>query len=169
MQDIANRAGVSRRSVYVHFASRSGLLVAMVQHFDARGMLDRLAQRVFDARSAPDALDAVVHLHAEYSPVAYPVARVLMAGRGRDDALRAAWDDRMGARREVYAAVVQRLAGDGLLSPQWDVESATDLVWAMTSWQVWEQLVIERSWSKERYRDHLGTVLRRSLLAAPLV
>lgn len=159
--DIAKKAGVSRRSVYVHFGSRTGLLVAMVQHFDAGGILDRLVQQVFDAPTSLDALDALAHLHAEYSPVAYPVASVLMMGRHRDEALRAAWDDRMEARRDVYASVVQWLERDGLLSPEWAIEAATDMVWALTSWQLWEQLVVDQGWSKERYAHYLRTALRR--------
>ncbi len=163
MADIAKRAGVSRRSIYVHFGSRTGLLVAMVQHFDAGGVLEALVQRVLDAPTALDALDAVVHLHAEYSPVAYPVARVLMLGRHGDEALRTAWDDRMEARRQVYASVVRRVQREGLLSAGWDVQAAIDMVWALTSWQVWEQLVVERGWPKGRYRRHLRAVLRRML------
>jgi AcrR family transcriptional regulator len=165
--EIATRAGVARRSVYVHFGSRTGLLVAMVQHVDAEGVLEQLIQRVGDALTSPDALDAVAVLHAEYSPVAYPIARVLMAGRYRDDALGAAWDDRMAARRSLYASVVQRLERDGLLSSDWDVHAATDFVWALTSWQMWEQLVVEQGWSKERYRHVLEDVLRRTLIAVP--
>lgn len=164
MVDIAERAGVSRRSLYGHFGSRTGLLVAMVQHFDARGILQGLIEGVLDAPTPLDALDAVVRLHAEYSPVAYPVARVLMLGRHEDESLRAAWDDRMEARLEVYASVVRRLEREGLLSPEWDVRTATDMMWALTSWQVWEQLVRDRRWSKGRYRRYLETVLRRALV-----
>lgn len=163
MVDIAERAGVSRRSLYVHFGSRTSLLVAMVQHFDAGGILQGLVKRVLDAPTALDALDAVVHLHAEYSPVAYPVARVLMLGRHEDEALGAAWDDRMEARRQVYASVVGRLRRDGLLSRDWGEQVATDMMWALTSWQLWEQLVVDRGWSKARYRRYLRAVLRRAL------
>lgn len=167
MADIAKRAGVSRRTLYVHFESRTGLLVDMVQHFDATGILQGLVQQVMEAPASLEALDAIVHLHAEYSPVGYPVARVLMLGRHGDDALRAAWDDRMEARREVYASVVRRLKSDGVLSRGWDVRGATDMVWALTSWQVWEQLVIDRGWSKDRYRKYLRTVLRHVLTRGP--
>ena len=164
MVDIAKRAGVSRRSLYVHFGSRTGLLVAMVQHFDAGGILQGLVRQVVEAPTSLDALDAIVLLHAEYSPVAYPVARVLMLGRHEDDALAAAWNDRMEARRDVYASVVDRLNRDGLISRSWNVRAATDMVWALTSWQVWEQLVVDQGWSKERYRKYLGIALHRMLI-----
>jgi AcrR family transcriptional regulator len=163
LEDIARRAGVSRQSVYVHFGSRAGLVLALVQRVDTGGMLEGLVQRVFDAPTSLDALDAIVHLHAEYSPVAYPVARVLMAGRHEDEALRVAWDDRMEARRNLYRDTVERLQREGLLSARWDVATATDLVFALTSWEVWELLAGQR-WSKDQYREHLSATLRRTLV-----
>jgi AcrR family transcriptional regulator len=167
MADIAKKAGVSRRTIYVHFGSRTSLLVAMVQHFDDGGILQGLIQRVLDAPTSDEALDAVVHLHAEYSPVAYPVARVLMLGRHADEALSAAWNDRMEARRDLYASLVTRLQRDGLLSPGWDVRTAIDMAWALTSWQLWEQLVVDQGWSKEQYRRYLRMVLHHVLTQGP--
>lgn len=164
LEDIARRAGVSRQSVYLHFGSRAGLLVALVQHVDTEGMLESLVQQVFDAPTALDAVDAIAHLHAEYSPVVYPVARVFMAGRRDDAALRVAWDDRMEARRNVYRVVVERLLQDSLLGAQWEVAAATDIVFAVTSWEVWELLVIDRGWSKEAYRGQVAATLRRTLV-----
>lgn len=164
LEGVADAAGVSRQTVYVHFGSRTGLLIAMVQHMDESGMLPGLLQRAFDARTSLEALDAVANVHAEYHPVAFPVARVLLAGRHHDDAIRAAWDERMASRRNLYRGVVERLQRDGLLLPAWDMETATDILSGLTSWQVWEELVIDRGWSKADYLRHLRTLLRRILV-----
>lgn len=165
LEDIAEAAGVSRQTVYVHFGSRTGLLVAMAQHLDEGGTLHRLVQQVFEAASAVEALDAVVTVHADYYPLAYPVAKVFMSGRRDDEALRAAWDDRMTARRNLYREVVEWLQRDATLAPGWDVETGTDMLWTMTSWEVWEQLVQDRGWSKDQYCECLRTVLQRALVA----
>jgi AcrR family transcriptional regulator len=164
LEDVAREAGVTRQSVYIHFGSRSGLLLALVQHVDADGTLDDLVQQVLDARGGAAALDAVVRLHAEYSPRLYPLARVFMAGLHGDDALRGAWEDRMEARRSLYRFVVESLEGEGLLAAGWDVEVAIDLIFALTSWQVFELLVVDRGWSGESYYRHVRTALRRTLL-----
>lgn len=164
LEGVADAAGVSRQTVYVHFGSRTGLLIAMVQHMDESGMLPGLLQRVFDARTSLEALDAVANVHAEYHPVAYPVARVLLTGRHHDDAIRAAWDERMASRRNLYGGVVERLQRDGLLLPAWDIEAATDILSSLTSWQVWEELVMGRGWSKADYLRHMRTLLRRVLV-----
>lgn len=164
LEDIAKRARVSRQSVYVHFGSRAGLLMTLIQHVDSDGVLEHLIQRVLEAPSALDALDAVVHLHAEYSPLVYPVAKVFMARRHDDEALRMAWDDRMEGRRNLYREVIERLEGEGLLASEWDAALAMDITWALMSWQVWEQLVIDQGWTKANYLRHLRTTLRRTLV-----
>ncbi len=164
LEDVAREAGVSRQTVYLHFGSRPGLLLALVQHFDTHGPLLELIERVVEAPSALAALDAVVHLHAEYSPLAYPVARVFMTSRHQDPALQVAWDDRMEARRALYRHVVERLADEGLLVGPWTNDAAVEVIFALTSWQIWEQLVVEGGWSKHDYRSRLGIVLRRALV-----
>ncbi|MDP8931980.1 MAG: TetR/AcrR family transcriptional regulator [Actinomycetota bacterium] len=164
LEDIADEAGVSRQTLYVHFGSRAGLLLGLVQQVDASGMLERLVQQVVHAPSSAETLDAVAHLHAEYSPVAYPIARLFMSGRHEDDALRVAWDDRMEARRNLYREVVRRLSSDGVLASEWTVKSAVEVMFALTSWQLWEQLVVDQNWTKAEYRDRLGRMLRRVLL-----
>jgi AcrR family transcriptional regulator len=166
LEDIAGEAGVSRQTVYVHFGSRTGLLVAMAQHVDEGGALHDLVQQVFQAPGAVDALKALVAVHAEYHPVAYPIARVLMTGRHEDEAIRAAWDDRMTARHNLDRSVIEWLVEDGRLAPGWSVEVATDLLWSLTSWQVWEQLVVDREWTQHEYLTHVRSVLSHTLVSA---
>lgn len=166
LEDIASEAQVSRQTVYVHFGSRTGLLIAMAQHMDESGELHELVENVFESPNAIDALDALVALHAEYHPVAYPVARILMTGRHEDDALQAAWEDRMTARHNLNRSVIEWLAQDGRLARAWSIDLATDLLWSLTSWQLWEQLVLDRGWTQEEYLNHLRTVIRHTLVSA---
>jgi len=164
LEDVAEEAGVSRQAVYLHFGSRTGLLVAMAQHMDSTGALPDLLTGVFDASRATEALDAAAALHAEYHPMIYQVARVFMVGRYEDEALQAAWDERMESRRNLYHTVVERLEEEGHLASVWDIETATDFLFALTSWQLWEQLVIDRGWSTEDYLNHIRTVIRQTLV-----
>lgn len=166
LEDVAREAGVSRQSVYLHFGSRTGLLLGLVEYVDTQGVLEGLIERVLEAPTASEALDEIAHLHAEYSPVAYPIARVFMTRRHGDDALELAWMDRMEARRKLYREVVERLVAERRLSPEWNVSVAAEVIFALTSWQVWEQLVVDQGWSTEDYLTRLRTLLRRALLAA---
>ena len=164
LEAIAAQADVSRQTVYVHFGSRTGLILALVQHLDTHGPLPRLIEEVVQAPNALAAVEAVVRLHAEYSPVAYPVARIFLTNRHLDPALQVAWEDRMQARRGLYREIVERLANEHLLADSWTAQAATELVFAITSWQLWEQLVVDGGWSKADYRSRLEIVLRRILI-----
>jgi AcrR family transcriptional regulator len=165
LEEIAERARVSRQSLYLHFGSRTSLMIAMAEHIDEKGPLDRLLKRVFGAPTPVDALDEIVALHAAYYPIIYPVARIFMSRKHDEPAMQAAWNDRMESRHRLYRGVVERLDGDGRLTPEWDVETATDILWAVTSWELWEQLTLERGWSAAVYRETVGAVLRRILVA----
>lgn len=165
LEDVAAEARVSRQAVYLHFGSRTGLLIAMVQHIDSQGALPDLVDQVFNAPSAVEALEAVATLHAEYHPMIHQVARVFLMGRYDDEALRAAWDERMESRHNLDHAIVERLEEEDRLNAVWDIDTATDFLWTLTSWQLWELLVIDRGWSNEEYFDHLRTVMRQTLMA----
>lgn len=163
LEEIAERARVSRQALYLHFGSRTGLMIAAAEHIDQQGALGRLLDDVFEAPTGLDALDAIVVLHATYYPVIHQIAAMFMAGKYEDDALRAAWDDRMESRHRLYHEVVQRLHRENVLAPEWDVETATDILWSITSWELWELLARERGWSEADYVSRLKAVLRRLL------
>lgn len=166
LEDIAQAAGVSRQSVYIHFRSRSQLLIAMVRHIDekAAGISEHI-RALAQAPSALAALDIAIPAPGGYYPTVYSIARLFLAGKYADGALKAAWDDRMEARRGIADLLVRRLKAEGALSPEWDVRTASGVLWVLTSWQVWEQLVIDRGWSKKRYTDFLRKTIRHTLIA----
>ena len=164
IEDVARGAGVTRQSVYLHFGSRSGLLVALAEHVDATGSLSQLISRTLNAPNALAALDSYVALVAEYNPEVYPLAKLLMRDRYTDDAAKAAWENRMESRRQGAKRLVLWLQRDGVLKTEWDVDTATDTLWAVASLQVWEQLVIDRGWSTEQYEQYLRQLLRETFV-----
>ena len=73
-----------------------------------------------------------------------------------DAEVAAAWQDRMEARRHICDLLVRRLDGEGVLSKQWDLDSAAEIHWVTTSWEVWERFVIDLAWSPHRYGQYSG-------------
>ena len=165
LEDVAGRAGVSRQSVYLHFGSRAGLLLALVAHVDESGPLGELSGRVTRARTGADVLDAALSVQADYWPSIYRIARAFDEARRADAAIAEAWDDRMERRRASCRSVVERLADAAELDPRWTVDDAADVLWALTSMRTWEDLVIDSGWSRDRYVDCLSTAAKRTLLA----
>jgi AcrR family transcriptional regulator len=165
--DIARAAGVSRQAVYLHFASRTDLLVATVRHTDQVLELDRRLERLRAADSGPESLDEMVLFWADYLPHIYRLLKSLLAARDTDEAARAAWDDRMATLRDGCRGVIRCLEFDDSLAPQWTPEEAADLLYAMMGIGLWENLTADRDWTPDQYVARLQLALRRALVTTP--
>jgi len=163
---IARAAGVSRQAVYLHFGSKAGLLLALVDWIDQTGPLPGLIRRVEEATTGLEALDRLMELHATYVPQILRIATVLESARRTDPDAAAAWEDRMRRRYGAARSVVERLAREGVLAEGLTVAEAADLLWALASIQTCEQLIVARGWSRRRYERNLKRVARRALTTA---
>lgn len=151
MSDIARATGVSRQAVYLHFPSRTDLLVAATRYQDTQNNVDMALAPSRDARSGPERLDAFVTAWGNYIPKIYGVARAIMAVTDSDPEAAAAWNTRMQDMREGCAAAVQALVDDGILPKGTDMDQATDLLWTLLSVRNWENLTQTCGWSQDCY------------------
>ena len=88
MSDIAKAAGVSRQAVYLHFNSRTELMVATTHYIDqVRGLEERL-QRYRSATDGVEILDEFVEFWGNYIREIYGIAKALLAVRETDEAAR---------------------------------------------------------------------------------
>ncbi len=155
MSDIAARAGVSRQALYLHFATRAELLIAVTHYLDdLKGTEERLAPSRA-AKTGTERLDAYVGAWAAYIPEIYPFGRPLMTMAETDDEARAAWSQRMEDMREGCEAAINALAADGTLTPDFTPKEATDLLWTLLSVRNWEHLTRQSGWSQEQYSEAL--------------
>ena len=164
MSDVAGAAGVSRQAVYDHFGSRADLMVATVRHGDEVLGLDGRLRRYRAATGGIERLGAIIEFWGNYVPEIHGIARALLAARETDEAVAAAWDDRMGVVYEACRDIVERLHRDGVLAPGWSLEEATDVLWTMLSIRSWESLVLERGWPVSRYVERMQELTRRAFV-----
>jgi hypothetical protein len=108
----------------------------------------------------------MVALQATLNPVIWPVARALDAVRRRDEAADRSWRDRLEHRWQGCRAMVTRLAAEGVLRAGLDPDVATDLLWTLTSLRMWEDLVLDRRWSADEYRERVGALVLSALTGA---
>jgi AcrR family transcriptional regulator len=163
--DVAARASVSRQAVYLHFGDRTGLLIALVQHIDeSLDLADALAA-VHAATDGPALLDAAMRLNTTFWAQVHPVAQVLEAGRHDDEALGAAWRDRMRFRHATFRDMITTLAERGQLATDWTVDDAAAALYAVAHFDTWRELVVELGWSDDHYVATTTRLLRHSLLS----
>jgi AcrR family transcriptional regulator len=164
MRDIAEAAGLSRQALYLHFGSRTELVVATTRYLDGvLGLEGRLA-RYRAATDGTEILEAFIEFWGNYIPQIFGIAKALLAVLEVDEAARAAWDDRMAAVRDGCRNAVEGLERDGVLAAGWSREQAIDWLWMMLSVRNWELLTVERGWSAGVYVGRMQEVARRVLV-----
>jgi AcrR family transcriptional regulator len=166
MAEIARAAEVSRQAIYLHFADRADLLLAVVRHVDERRGLPAELRKIVDAPSGTASLEEMVSLQARMNPRVWAVARALDAVRRRDPEVERSWQDRLANRLRGCREIVGRLAREGSLRPGLGEREAADLLWSITSLRSWEDLVLERGWTAEQYRRRVTVLLVETLTGA---
>ena len=166
MEAVARRAGVTRRTVYLHFGSRTELVMAMFDHIaEAEGLHESLAQ-VWAAPDAVSALDEWAHHLARYHPRLLRVNRALQRV-GRSDPDAAAHREKVVERRLTGCGwLITRLEEEGRLSSALTPEQAVDMLWALISDDLIEGLLVDRGWSPETLARQLSAMFRATFVAA---
>ena len=151
MADIAKAANISRQAVYLHFASRTELLVAATKYLDEILDVDRRLAPSRAAKSGVERLELYIECWGHYVPEIYGVAKALLLVQDTDEAAAAAWKNRMLAMRDGCRAAIDALHSEGNLAPEWTPKRATDSLWTMLLVPNWENLTGECGWSTQQY------------------
>jgi AcrR family transcriptional regulator len=165
LAQVARAARVSRQALYLHFANRADLLLAVVRHADEQRGLARAIGGIERAPTAIAALRALAAMQAQMNPAIWPLARLVDALRHQDRAADRSWRDRLDSRRQGCRAIVARLDREGALRPELSRDVAADLLWTLTSLQTWEDLVLIRGWTAKQYESRVTDLLMRALVA----
>ncbi|MEP2704245.1 MAG: TetR/AcrR family transcriptional regulator [Roseibium sp.] len=165
IQEIANAVGVSRQSVYLHFKTRGGLLMALVKRADDRF---GIKEDFYSAMATSDPklrFDRCLAVWFDFVVKIAPVANDLIRLRKTDTEAAAAWEGRMADLREWERELMSTLFEDGALADGWTVDDATDFFWSVSSVQAWDLLTGDRGWSDTKS----AVVLRQALAHVLLV
>jgi AcrR family transcriptional regulator len=169
---IAADAGVSVETVYKAFGNKPGLVKAL---FDVAIVGDDepipLMQREFVARNRaePDPrrkLAAYGEHLAEVAPRANPVQLVVRDAAVSDEAAAEVWRQLGAERLAGMTAFATHLHESGHLQDGIGVEDARDVLWTLSSFEIWDLLVNQRGWPVERYGAWVGEQLIAALLPA---
>jgi AcrR family transcriptional regulator len=165
MSEVAAAAGVTRQLLYFHFDSRAALLVELSRLIDVQVRTPQLQATIDSAPNGVDALRAAVRVQAVIKPKLHAVATGLELLRPVDEGAAAACQEREDARLARCRAVVDRLATEGRLAPQWTPSAAAELLWSMTSLRAWEDLVRRAGWSEVEWTQRTTATLEAALIA----
>lgn len=163
MQELAREAGVAHQTVYSQFGNKIRL---------ARELIDsgfpHVAEGVAVLERARDAGDPEQWLRVTgtfarhlYGPCADLFRFMRESG---DPQLMAHYREVAASRRQRFAQLGPQLERSGRLRPGLSGEDAIDVVWLMSSPETYEQLVLDRGWTPERFETWLGDALIELIL-----
>lgn len=166
MAAVAERAGVTRRSVYLHFTTRAELVGALFARLGETEEIAASLQRVWDSPDALSALGEWARHQARIHPKILPVMQAADRARHVDPDAAALWY--VGQQRWMAGArrLADWLAGEDRLAHPWTPATAADMIWSLMSPELLDRLMNERRWSPKRIGDHLGVLLVSTFASA---
>lgn len=153
VQEVANRAGVSHRTVYRHFSDRQGLLDALADWVQQRLVAESVVDGVVDVEDHIDAVRRVFAGFDELGPLPAAMARLSLTTDVRSVQHR----ERTERFREL---IVPHL--DGLDDPEAVFAVIRHLMSALTWWTLREEFGLDG----ERAGEAVATVVRAVLAEA---
>ncbi|MEO7980381.1 MAG: helix-turn-helix domain-containing protein [Sporichthyaceae bacterium] len=164
---IAEAAGVSPETVYKRFGGKPGL----VRELRTRALLGAgtipAEDRSDHLRNMPDPRDVVrgwAELAGEVAPRVAPILGLLRDAAVLDPTMRKLVDDLDADRLRRMRANARFLADAGHLRPGVTRIEATDVLFAVSSPEMYDLLAVRSGWSPRRYTRFVATTIENALL-----
>jgi AcrR family transcriptional regulator len=164
MATAAERAGVSRRAVYLHFTSRADLINGLVDDLKGIGGVEEAQRPVWQAPDAATMLEEWARHIARLVPRVMSVARAIERVSRTDPDAAQHWEGAQRDRHRACLRLMERLDEQQRLAPSWTVETAADMMLAVTSLDVIETLFTGRGWSSDQVAEHLSCLFQATFL-----
>jgi hypothetical protein len=139
--------------------------MAIGAYMDQRFNVSNERRRIVEASNGIDALHMMADFQARIYPKIFGALRAFRAPRRvKDEDAEQLVQSEMRNNLNDCANTIERLRREKLLKRTLDQPTAADLLWALTSISLWEDLVLMRGWSDERYKQHVAELLISSLI-----
>lgn len=159
---VAAEARVSVETIYKGFGGKPGLVRAICENELAGGELrTRLPLTEPDPRTV---IRGWGSLSAEVAPQVAPILLLLRAAAATDPVMAELQTEMDAGRLRRMARNAAHLAEAGHLRDGITVQHAAEIMWAYTSPELYEMLVLARGWPLEHYGDFIADAVIAALL-----
>jgi AcrR family transcriptional regulator len=164
LEAVARKAGVSRQAIYLHFPSKAELLAALHMQIFAIDVVPAIERHpITDSTSALDALDATIAVDTEVVSTVWRISEVLAVARRQHPEVEQTLKPRDDERYGELLNLGHRLEKEGELPPTIGVALFADMLWGLMNTGTYRNLVIERGWSLDEYRQWVRDTIRLHL------
>jgi len=150
IDEIALRARVSVQTIYSHFGSKRGLLMAAIDDMQREVGLYEGFERVFSSPDGETALRRMVNLTFDLWERGWPLVRFSLAARRIDQEVDLQLTEVDSMRRTHLWIICHRLEAESRLLAGVSPERAADLAFTLSTPTVYEDLVLRRGWPAEQ-------------------
>jgi AcrR family transcriptional regulator len=166
LEAIAEAAEVSPKTIAAVFGSKHALLAEVINPDAFSTLTQQLIEELRATEDSSRRLLLVARLTRQtYEPLASSLELLRTAGAVAPELADLA--QQVEARRhQKQARLIASLQEAGALSHDLEAEEATDVLWALTSYDLYRMLVMEQRWEPERYETWLAQLLTQHLLVS---
>ena len=170
IEAISSAADVPQATVYRLFASKTGILKALLDTSiagDDEPVPVAERPHVTSLLATPQPEDLLARLAAmsvEINTRTAPIYGVLVSAAGADPDAAALLDDLTRQRQTGQGNVAAALTRSKSLRPGVRAQDAADVIHALASPELYRLLVIDRNWPDDRYQRWLADTLAQQLL-----
>jgi len=171
MAQVAREAGVSLKTVYLAFETKSGLLRTLWNSLLRGNDEDRPVAEQDWYRQVLDESDPErrLRLNAHNSTLGKQrisaILEVIRSAASTDGEIAALWERIQSDYRANQRAIVEPLGQNGKLREGLEVDRATDILWTINHPNTWQLLVVDRGWTFAEYEQWTGDLACAELLA----
>jgi len=163
---VAEVAEVSSKTIAAVFGSKRALLAEVINPEAFSTPVKLLIEELRATEDPSRRLSLVAQITRQaYEPLASSLELLRTAGAVAPELADLAQQVE-ARRRRNQARLIASLHEQGVLRSGLSFEEATDVLWALTSYDVYRMLVVEQSWEPERYETWLAQLLVEHLLAS---
>jgi AcrR family transcriptional regulator len=161
---IAEGAGLSPKTVTAVFGSKLGVLTELLRPSTFGQRYQQLLERLQTEADPVQRVSLVAEITCQVYDALAPELDLLRGAASIAPELTELARQVEARRRENQGRLISYLASRGVLHQGLQLEEATDELWALSSYDLYRMLVVERGWASERYEAWLANVLRQRLL-----
>lgn len=162
IEAIAKGAGVAVPTVYATFGNKKAILAEIRRLWLEESQVPQLWAEARAERDVGRRLELAARWTRHQLEHGYDVITIYAEAARADPAMARVWASVLKERDQAIHRLVESLTG-GLL-PGLNAQTAVDLVWAIERPEIYQELVVTRGWSPERYERWLADTLKHQLL-----
>jgi len=155
LEAIAELAEVSPKTITAVFGSKLALLAEVINPEAFSTPVRQLIEELRATEDPSRQLSLVAQITRQaYEPLVTSLELLRTAGAVAPE-LADVTRQIEARRRQNQARLIASLREQGALRPGLSLEEATDVLWALTSYDLYRMLVVEQRWEPERYETWL--------------